>query len=69
MERSQYINYFFEVVVPQLLDYFGKNAKNVPIYLLYDLLKSCGRYEEEIEKMQKLATKISQNVNKNDYKN
>lgn len=33
-----FINYFFEIVVPQLLEYFKENANNVTYSLLFEAL-------------------------------
>lgn len=46
-----FINYFFEIVVPQLLEYFKDNAKDVPYSLLSEVLINNKNYEEEVKKM------------------
>ena len=44
-----FINYFFEIVVPQLLEYFKENAKDVPYK----------NYEKEVKEMIEKSNEIS----------
>ena len=37
-KEMSFINYFFEIVVPQLLEYFKENANNVTYSLLFEAL-------------------------------
>ena len=53
------INYFFEIVVPQLLEYFKENAKNVPYFLFSEVLINNKNYEKEVKKMIEKSNEIS----------
>ena len=46
-----FINYFFEVVLPQLLDYFKENNELVKNYFLLEILKKDKKYQEQIKKI------------------
>lgn len=59
------INYFFEVVVPQLLEYFKENAKDVPYYLIANILLNNKNYEKEVKEMIKKSKEISKKYDKN----
>ena len=59
-----FINYFFEIVVPQLLEYFKENAKDVPYYLLSEVLINNKNYEKEVEEMIEKSKEISKNMKK-----
>ena len=54
-----FINYFFEIVVPQLLEYFKENAKNVPYSLLSEVLVNNKNYEKEVKEMIEKSNQIS----------
>ena len=54
-----FINYFFEIVVPQLLEYFKDNAKDVPYSLLSEILINNKNYEEEVKKMIEKSKEVS----------
>ena len=54
-----FINYFFEIVVPQLLEYFKNNAKDVPYFLLSDVLINNKNYEKEVKEVIKKSNEIS----------
>ena len=54
-----FINYFFEVVVPQLLEYFKDNAKDVPYVLLSKALLNNKNYEKEVKEVIKKSNEIS----------
>ena len=54
-----FINYFFEVVVPQLLEYFKDNAKDVPYILLSKVLLNNKNYEKEVKEVIKKSNEIS----------
>ena len=59
-----FINYFFEIVVPQLLEYFKDNAKDVPYSLLSEILINNKNYEEVkkmIEKSKEVSKKYEEN--------
>ena len=45
------INYFFEIVVPQILEYFKENKEEIPNYLMLEVLKKDKQYQEQIEKI------------------
>ncbi len=46
-----FINYFFETVVPQILEYFKENKEEIPNYLMLEVLKKDKQYQEQIEKI------------------
>lgn len=60
-----FINYFFEIVVPQLLDYFKDNAKDVPYSLLSEVLINNKNYEEEVKEMIEKSKKVSKKYEEN----
>lgn len=45
------INYFFEIVVPQILEYFKGNKEEIPNYLMLQVLKKDKQYQEQINKI------------------
>ena len=54
-----FINYFFEIVVPQLLEYFKENAKDVPYFLLSKVIINNKNYEKEVKEMIEKSNEIS----------
>ena len=50
-KEVKFINYFFEVVLPQLLDYFKENNELVKNYFLLEILKKDKKYQEQIKKI------------------
>ena len=60
-----FINYFFEIVVPQLLNYFKDNAKDVPYSLLSEVLINNKNYEEEVKEMIEKSKEVSKKYEKN----
>lgn len=54
-----FINYFFEIVVPQLLEYFKENAKDVPYFLFSEVLINNKNYEKEVKEVIKKSNEIS----------
>ena len=58
-KEMDFINYFFEVVVPQLLEYFKDNAKDVPYILLSKVLLNNKNYEKEVKEVIKKSNEIS----------
>lgn len=54
-----FINYFFEIVVPQLLEHFKENAKDVPYILLSEVLINNKNYEKEVKEMIEKSNEIS----------
>ena len=52
------MNYFFKVVVPQMLEYFKENANVVPNLLILDVLKT-EDHQEEIDEVQAKADEIT----------
>lgn len=59
------INYFFEIVVPQLLAYFKDNAKDVPYSLLSEVLINNKNYEEEVKEMIEKSKEVSKKYEEN----
>lgn len=55
-----FINYFFEIVVPQLLEYFKENAKDIPYSLLSEALINNKNYEKEVKEMIEKSNKVSE---------
>ncbi len=53
------INYFFEIVVPQVLEYFKENAKDIPSFLVLEALLKNEKYKNDIKKMFENANEIS----------
>ena len=51
------INYFFEIVIPQVLEYFKENAKDIPSFLLLKVLLKNKNYEKNIQKYLKCQKK------------
>lgn len=58
------INYFFEIVVPQILEYFKENKEEIPNYFMLEVLKKDKQYQEQIEKI----LELSKEENKNNQK-
>lgn len=58
-KEMSFINYFFEIVVPQLLEYFKENAKDVPYSLLSEVLINNKNYEKEVKEMIEESNEIS----------
>ena len=58
------INYFFEIVIPQVLEYFKENAKDIPSFLLLEVLLMNKNYEKDIQKMFEMSEEISNKYNK-----
>lgn len=54
-----FINYFFEIVVPQLLEYFKENSKDVPYTLLSEVLINNKNYEKEVKEMIEKSKEVS----------
>lgn len=46
-----FINYFFEVVLSQILDYFERNNEQVTNYFLLEILKNDKKYQEQIKRI------------------
>lgn len=46
-----FINYFFEVVLPQILDYFIEDKEQVTNYFLLEILKNDKKYQEQIKRI------------------
>ncbi len=58
-KEMNFINYFFEIVVPQLLEYFKENSKDVPYTLLSEVLINNENYEKEVKEVIKKSNEIS----------
>ena len=58
-KEVNFINYFFEIVVPQVLEYFKDNAKDVPYSLLSEVLINNKNYEEKVKKMIEKSKEVS----------
>ena len=63
-KEMKIINYFFQVVVPQILDYFKENKEVIPNYLMLEVLRKDKQYQEQIEKI----LELSKEENKNNQK-
>ena len=59
-KKVNFINYFFEIVVPQLLEYFKENAKDIPYSLLSEALINNKNYEKEVKEMIEKSNKVSE---------
>lgn len=44
-----FINYFFEVVLPQILDYFERNTEQVTNYFLLEILKNDKKIKNKLK--------------------
>ena len=44
------INYFFEIVVPQILEYFKENKEEIPNYLMLEVLKKINNIKNKWKK-------------------
>lgn len=60
-----FINYFFEIVIPQVLEYFKENAKDISSFLLLEVLLKNKNYEKDIQKLFEKSEEISINILKN----
>lgn len=60
-----FINYFFQIVVPQLLEYFKDNAKDVPYSLLSEVLINNKNYEEEVKEIIEKSKEVSKKYEEN----
>ncbi len=58
-KKINFINYFFEIVVLQLLEYSKGNAKDVPYSLLSEVLINNKNYEKEVKEMIEKSNEIS----------
>ena len=58
-KEVNFINYFFEIVVPQLLEYFKENAKDIPYSLLSEVLINNKNYEKEVKEMIEKSNEVS----------
>ena len=58
------INYFFEIVVPQILEYFKESKEEIPNYLMLEVLKKDKQYQEQIEKILEQSKKENDNNKK-----
>lgn len=60
-KEMKIINYFFQVVVPQILDYFKENKEVIPNYLILEVLRKDKQYQEQIEKILELSKEENKN--------
>jgi hypothetical protein len=58
------INYFFEIVVPQILEYFKENKEVIPNHLILEVLRKDKQYQEQIEKILELYKEENKNNKK-----
>ena len=58
------INYFFEIVVPQILEYFKEGKEEIPNYLMLEVLRNDKQYQEQIEKILELYKEENKNNKK-----
>lgn len=63
-KEVNFINYFFEIVIPQVLEYFKENAKDIPSFLILEVLLKNKNYEKDIQKLFEVAEEISNKYNK-----
>lgn len=54
-----FINYFFEIVILQVLKYFKENVKDIPSFLLLEVLLKNKNYEKDIQKLFEKSEEIS----------
>ena len=54
-----FINYFFEIVIPQVLEYFKENAKDISSFLLLEVLLKNKNYEKDIQKLFEKSEEVS----------
>ena len=55
------INYFFEIVVPQILEYFKENKEEIPNHLILEVLRKDKQYQEQIDKILELSKEENNN--------
>lgn len=58
-KEVNFINYFFEIVIPQVLEYFKENAKDIPSFLLLEVLLKNKNYEKDVQKIFEISEEIS----------
>ncbi len=58
------INHFFEIVVPQILEYFKEDKEEISNYLMLEVLKKDKQYQEQMKKI----LELSKEENKNNQK-
>ena len=58
------INYFFEIVVLQILEYFKENKEEIPNHLILEVLRKDKQYQEQIEKILELYKEKNKNNKK-----
>ena len=58
------INYFFEIVVPQIIEYFKENKEVIPNHLILEVLRKDKQYQEQIEKILELYKEENKNNKK-----
>lgn len=58
------INYFFEIVVPQIFEYFKEDKEEILNYLMLEVLKKDKQYQEQIEKILEQSKKENDNNKK-----
>ena len=64
-KEMSFINYFFEIVVPQLLEYFKENAKDISSFLILEILLKNKNFKKDIQKMFEMSEEISNKYIKN----
>ena len=60
-----FINYFFEIVIPQVLEYFKENAKDISSFLILEILLKNKNFKKDIQKMFEMSEEISNKYIKN----
>ena len=61
----KFINYFFEIVIPQVLEYFKENAKDISSFLILEILLKNKNFKKDIQKMFEMSEEISNKYIKN----
>ena len=59
------INYFFEIVVPQVLEYFKENGEDISSFLILEILLKNKNFKKDIQKMFEMSEEISNKYIKN----
>lgn len=58
-KEVNFINYFFEIVMPYMLEYFKENAKDIFYALLSEVVINNKNYEKEVQEMIEKTNEVS----------